>query len=242
MPTTISNGPASGTSGYARRLGLFSGTMAVVGGIIGGGIFRTPAVVAGRAGSAEVTLAVWVVGGVVALAGALCFGELGARRPRVGGGYVYLRETWGPLPAFLYGWTLLLVIATGAIAAVAVMFADYTLALFGLSARLTLPLAVGAIVLLSGINYLGVRSGALTQNIFTVLKLLALAALIGAGLVLAAPAEAGMQPAGVATGAGTIAGFGAALVPVLFTYGGWQQTNFIAEEIIDAERTLPRAL
>ena len=229
-------------SGYARRLGLFSGTMAVVGGIIGGGIFRTPAVVAERAGSAGVTLAVWIVGGAVALAGALCFGELGARRPRAGGGYVYLRETWGPLPAFLYGWTLLLVIATGAIAAVAVMFADYTLALFGLSARLTLPLAVGAIVLLSGINYLGVRSGALTQNIFTVLKLLALAALIGAGLLLAAPAEAGTQPAGAAAGAGAIAGFGAALVPVLFTYGGWQQTNFIAEEIIDAERTLPRAL
>jgi basic amino acid/polyamine antiporter, APA family len=231
-------------SGYARRLGLFSGTMAVVGGIIGGGIFRTPAAVAERAGSADVTLAVWVVGGAVALAGALCFGELGARRPRAGGGYVYLREAWGPLPAFLYGWALLLVIATGAIAAVAVMFADYTLALFGLPARLTLPLAIGAIVLLSGINYLGVRSGALTQNVFTVLKLVALAALIGAGLVVAGPAEAGTPPvAGVTrSGAGAIAGFGAALVPVLFTYGGWQQTNFIAEEIIDAERTLPRAL
>jgi basic amino acid/polyamine antiporter, APA family len=238
-------------SGYARRLGLFSGTMAVVGGIIGGGIFRTPAVVAERAGSSRVTLAAWVVGGAVALAGALCFGERGARRPRAGGGYVYLRETWGPLPAFLYGWTLLLVIATGAIAAVAVMFADYTLALFGLPARLTLPLAVGAIILLSGINYVGVRSGALTQNVFTVLKLAALAALIGAGLVLAGPAVAGAPPAaasaGVDVGArvgvgATITGFGAALVPVLFTYGGWQQTNFIAEEIIDAERTLPRAL
>jgi basic amino acid/polyamine antiporter, APA family len=231
-------------SGYARRLGLFSGTMAVVGGIIGGGIFRTPAAVAERAGSADVTLAVWVVGGAVALAGALCFGELGARRPRAGGGYVYLREAWGPLPAFLYGWALLLVIATGAIAAVAVMFADYTLALFGLPARLTLPLAIGAIVLLSGINYLGVRSGALTQNVFTVLKLVALAALIGAGLVVAGPAEARTPPvAGVTrSGAGAIAGFGAALVPVLFTYGGWQQTNFIAEEIIDAEQTLPRAL
>jgi basic amino acid/polyamine antiporter, APA family len=231
-------------SGYARRLGLFSGTMAVVGGIIGGGIFRTPAAVAERAGSADVTLAVWVVGGAVALAGALCFGELGARRPRAGGGYVYLREAWGPLPAFLYGWALLLVIATGAIAAVAVMFADYTLALFGLPARLTLPLAIGAIVLLSGINYLGVRSGALTQNVFTVLKLVALAALIGAGLVVAGPAGVGTPPvAGVTrSGAGAIAGFGAALVPVLFTYGGWQQTNFIAEEIIDAERTLPRAL
>ena len=106
--------------------------MAVVGGIIGGGIFRTPASVAERAGSVGLTLAVWITGGVVALAGAFCFGELGARRPRAGGGYVYLRETFGPLPAFLYGWTLLLVIATGAIAAVAVLFADYALPLLGL--------------------------------------------------------------------------------------------------------------
>ena len=126
-------------TGYARRLGLFSGTMAVVGGIIGGGIFRTPAAVAERAGSVGLTLAVWITGGVVALAGAFCFGELGARRPRAGGGYVYLRETFGPLPAFLYGWTLLLVIATGAIAAVAVLFADYALALLGLPGRVGPP-------------------------------------------------------------------------------------------------------
>jgi len=227
--------------GYARRLGLFSGTMAVVGGIIGGGIFRAPAAVAERAETTEVTLVAWLVGGVVAMAGAFCFGELGARRPRAGGGYVYLRETWGPLPAFLYGWTLLLVIATGAIAAVAVMFADYTLALFGLPAHLTLPLAVGAIVLLSGINDLGVRSGALTQNVFTVLKLGALAALIAAGLAFAAPAHQAAEPAARGGTAGVVA-FGTALVPILFTYGGWQQTNFIAEEIVEVERTLPRAL
>src|SRR2546427_12340275 len=118
---------------YARRLGLFSGTMAVIGGIIGGGIFRTPAAVAERVGSPQLALAAWVLGGVIALIGAFCFGELGQRRPRAGGGYVYLRETWGPLPAFLYGWALLLVIATGAIAAVAVTFANYTLALAGVS-------------------------------------------------------------------------------------------------------------
>ena len=121
--------------------------MAVVGGIVGGGIFRTPAAVAERVGSSGLILAVWVAGGLVALAGALCFGELGQRRPRAGGGYVYLRETWGPLPAFLYGWALLLVIASGAIAAIAVTFADYTLALTGLPRRLALPLAIGAIVL-----------------------------------------------------------------------------------------------
>src|SRR6059036_3218873 len=167
---------------YARRLGLFSGTMAVVGGIIGGGIFRTPATVAERLHSTSLVLLAWVIGGIVALIGAFCFGELGQRRPKAGGGYVYLRETWGPLPAFLYGWALLLVIATGAIAAVAVTFANYALALTGLPDRLTTPVAVAAIILLSAVNYMGVRPGALTQNIFTVLKLGALAALILAGL------------------------------------------------------------
>ena len=222
---------------YARRLGLFSGTMAVVGGIIGGGIFRTPATVAQRVSSSGMVLAVWVVGGVVALIGAFCFGELGQRRPRAGGGYVYLRETWGPLPAFLYGWTLVLVIATGAIAAVAVTFANYALELAGLSDRFTVPLAVGTIVLLAGINYVGVRPAAITQNIFTVLKLAALATLIAAGLFLAT-ATVPYRP----LPSSTVSSFGAALVPILFTYGGWQQTNFIAEEIIEPEKNLPRAL
>lgn len=222
---------------YLRRLGLFSGTMAVVGGIIGGGIFRTPATVAERLGSPELVLLAWVVGGAVAVIGALCFGELGSRRPRAGGGYVYLRETWGPLPAFLYGWTLVLVIATGAIAAVAVTFANYALALAGLPERFTVPVAIGAIVLLAGINYLGVKPAAITQNIFTILKLVALAALVACGIFLAAP-TAPYRPLPPVTASS----FGAALVPVLFTYGGWQQTNFIAEEIIEPERNLPRAL
>jgi APA family basic amino acid/polyamine antiporter len=224
---------------YARRLGLFSATMAVVGGIIGGGIFRTPAAVAARVGDPTLALGTWGAGALVALAGAFCFGELAWRRPRAGGGYVYLREAWGPLPAFLYGWALLLVIATGAIAAVAVTFADYTLALLGLPARLAVPVAVFAIVLLAGINYVGVRPGAITVNILTVLKLAALATLIGVGVAVGVPAPREALPA---AGSGGFRAFGAALVPVLFTYGGWQQTNFIAEEIVEPERTLPRAL
>src|SRR5205809_7903676 len=100
---------------YARRLGLFSGTMAVVGGIIGGGIFRTPATVAERLHSPSRELLAWVIGGIVALVGAFCFGELGQRRPRAGGGNGYLRAAFGRLPAFLYCWTLVLVIATRAI-------------------------------------------------------------------------------------------------------------------------------
>ncbi|HTI06743.1 MAG TPA: amino acid permease [Gemmatimonadales bacterium] len=225
------------TTTYARRLGLFSGTMAVVGGIIGGGIFRTPATVAERVGTSTAIIFVWVLGGVIALIGAFSFAELGQRRPRAGGGYVYLRETFGPLAAFLYGWTLVLVIATGAIAAVAVTFADYTLAFFDLPHRFSVPLAVAAIALLSGINYVGVRPAAITQNIFTILKLAALAALIGAGLVLAVPGAPPVSPS-----AHPSVSWGAALVPILFTYGGWQQTNFIAEEIVEPERNLPRAL
>jgi APA family basic amino acid/polyamine antiporter len=217
--------------------------MAVIGGIIGGG-FSHPASVAERVGSAPLFVVAWVLGGLVALAGAFCFGELGARRPKAGGGYVYLRETFGPLPAFLYGWALLLVITSGAIAAVAKTFAGYFLALAGLAQDLTVPVAVGAIVLLAGINYVGVKPAAVTQNIFTLLKLAALAGLIVAGLALSSIVPE-LPPPPAATplsGSGVVVAIGAALVPILFTYGGWQQTNFIAEEIIEPERNLPRAL
>ena len=226
---------------YARRLGLFSGTMAVIGGIIGSGIFLNPRYVALRVHTPFLTLGVWVLGGAIALAGAFCFGELGNRSPRAGGGYVYLRDAYGGLPAFLYGWMILLVIGTGAIAAVAVTFATYLASLLGLPEAWTQPLAVAAIVLLSTINYVGVKPGAITQNVFTLLKLAALTGLIAAGLLItghpASPAAAAPQAP-----ANLVLAVWAALVPVLFAYGGWQQTNFIAEEMVDAERNLPSAL
>src|SRR6266550_3535063 len=170
---------------YARRLGLFSGTMAVVGGIIGGGIFRTPATVAERLHSTSLVLLAWVIGGV------------------------------------------------------AVTFADYTLALLGLPHSYSVSLAVAAIVFHTGINYVGVRPAAITQNIFTILKLVALAALIGAGILLTIR-TASYRPLPPSTAG--VGALGAALVPVLIPYGGWQQTNFIAEEIVEPERNLPRAL
>ena len=215
--------------------------MLVVGGIIGSGIFLNPAIVAERVRTVELTLGVWVIGGVIAMIGALVFAELGARRPVAGGGYVYLRDAYGPLPAFLYAWTLLLVIATGAIAAVAVTFANYSATLLGLDASSRLPLAVGAILFLSAVNYVGVRPGAVTQNIFTILKLAALTLLVVAGLV-AAPAPAAAASLAPLNGSSVALAIGTALVPVLFAFGGWQQTNFVAEELIDAERNLPRAL
>jgi basic amino acid/polyamine antiporter, APA family len=221
--------------------------MAVVGGVIGSGIFLNPSIVADRVGTADGTLGVWVLGGIVALIGAFCFGELGQRRPQAGGSYVYLREALGPLPAFLYAWALLLVVATGAIAAVAVTFASYAMPLVGIDARHANLVAGGAILLFTVINYIGIRPGAITTNIFTLLKLAALGFLILVGL---APAAGGVEAAGViatapsappAASTGFLA-IAAALVPVLFAYGGWQQTNFIAEEIIEPRKNLPRAL
>jgi basic amino acid/polyamine antiporter, APA family len=238
-PDTEAARSASGS--YARRIGPFSGTMMVVGGIIGSGIFLNPALVAERVRTAELTLGVWVLGGGIAMIGALVFAELGARRPLAGGGYAYLRDAYGRLPAFLYAWTLLLVIATGAIAAVAVTFANYTAALLGFGQAARLPLAVSAILLLSAINYVGVRPGAITQNVLTVLKLSALAILIVAGLTLA-PSLALHEPLAPLPRGQILLAVGAALVPVLFAFGGWQQTNFVAEELIHPERNLPRAL
>ena len=216
----------------------------VVGGIIGSGIFLNPAIVAERVGTAPLTMLVWGIGAIVAILGAFIFAELGALRPAAGGGYAYLRDAFGPLPAFLYGWALLVAIASGATAAVAVTFASYAVPLLGLPAQARLPLAAAVIVLLAIINVVGVRPGALTQNVFTILKLAAIGALVIGGLAfsgahpLAPPASAAAHapPAALAIALGT------ALVPVLFAYGGWQQTNFVAEEMVDAERNLPRAL
>jgi APA family basic amino acid/polyamine antiporter len=216
--------------------------MLVIGGIIGAGIFLNPSVVAARVPSGTLAVLVWVVGGAVALAGALCFAELGARRPLAGGGYVYLRDAFGPLAAFLYGWAQLLVINSGGIAAVAVTFSSYATSLIGTS-RWTTPLAVAAIVFLSGVNYYGIRPGAVVQNVFTILKLAALATLIAVGLAAGIEPTTPVDPdrSGI-TASGVIKALGVALIPVLFAYGGWQSTNFVAEELRNTKRDLPRAL
>ena len=223
--------------------------MLVVGGIIGSGIFLNPSIVARRTGSATLTLATWTLGAVIALLGAFIYAELGRRRPQAGGGYAYLRDAFGPLPAFLYGWSMLLAIATGAIAAVAVTFATYAVRIFGLPAGSVTMLALGSVLLLSVVNVLGVQPGAATQNIFTVLKLGALAALLAAAVVMPAAVLPAFPAPIASTTLSPPTTFGAillamstALVPVLFSYGGWQQTNFVAEEMRDPERTLPRAL
>ena len=228
------------TIAYARRLGFFSATTLVIGGIIGSGIFRNPAEVARIVPTAALTNIAWGMGAVIALIGAFVFGELGCRRPLAGGGYAYLREALGPLAGFMYAWALLLVMSTGAIAAVAMTFAGYATALMGWPESVQSAVAIGAVAILTALNIVGVRPAAWTQNTFTVLKLAAIAALIAAAFL----APTGVHPGAMAPvrEGGLVLALGAALVPVLFAFGGWQQTNFVAEEIVNPERNLPRAL
>lgn len=234
--------PASDTaSPYLRRLGTWDAAMVVIGGVIGAGIFRTPATVAERTGSGWQLLLLWAVGGLLTLAGVLSYAELGTRRPQAGGTYVYLREAFGQLPAFLFGWTMALINYPGSIAAVATTFADYFCHAFGLSVLWIKAVAVGAIIFLVSVNLFGIRAGALVQNVFTVLKLGVIALLVVVGLVLAHGHMGGLLAADVAHPVPGGAFIGA-ILPVLFTYGGFHYLNDLAGEVRVPQRTLPRAL
>jgi APA family basic amino acid/polyamine antiporter len=213
--------------------------MVVVGGIIGAGIFLNPAAVAKATESNSAVLLAWALGGVFALTGAFIYAELGARRPQAGGGKVKQREANGPLIAFLYGWIMLLVNYSGSIATVATIFGTYACKAIGLPLEFVKPIAVGAIVLIAGINFFGIRAGATVQNIVTMLKLAAVAALIVTGLWFAG---VGSDVAAVPTAAAAKTGFGTAMLPVMFAYSGWFYINNIAGEIREPQRNIPRAL
>jgi APA family basic amino acid/polyamine antiporter len=219
---------------------LFDATMLVMGGIIGSGIFVTPAEVARHVDTPLLIVGVWVLGGAIALAASFVYAELAARRPEVGGQYAYLRDAYGPMPAFLYGWALLLVIQSGGMAAVAITFARY----FGNLVQLPVPdgvVAVAVLALLTLINCMGVRSGSNVQSGLMVLKILAIGMLVAAGAWLvpaSGRAVQQLQPASVST----LAAIGAAMTPVMFSYGGWQTASFVAGEIRNPERDLARGL
>jgi APA family basic amino acid/polyamine antiporter len=226
--------------GLARRLGVFDATMLVMGGIIGSGIFVTPAEVARHVDTPLLIIGVWVLGGIVALAASFVYAELAARRPEVGGQYAYLRDAYGPMPAFLYGWALLLVIQSGGMAAVAITFARY----FGNLVQLPVAdsaVAVAVLALLTLINCLGVRSGSNVQSALMLLKIGAIAVLAGAGLWLA-PAAAPHSVAPAVGPISTFAAVGAAMTPVMFSYGGWQTSSFVAGEMRNPQRDLGRGL
>ena len=238
--------PHSSAAHLARRLGLFDTTMIVMGGIIGSGIFINPYVVAQQVPSTILILAAWAFGGLIALAGAFIYAELASQNSESGGQYVYLRNAFHPALAFVYGWALLLVTQSGGMAAVAVTFAKYLCALGHAPASdngsgLIAAIALGTLTL---INCLGVRAGTTTQNVFTVLKLLAIAALVVFGLTIAGARPETVPGSAFSRGTlwNSLTAFGAALIPVQFAYGGWQTAPFVAGEVREPQKTLPRGI
>lgn len=251
MPTPNISGqtdPSANASptGLAARIGLFDATMVVMGGIVGSGIFINPYVVAGLVHTPGLILGAWLAGGALALVGAFVYAELAGRMPAVGGQYAYLREAYHPIFGFLYGWVLLFVIGAGGTAATAVTFAKYfhELSQAGVSENF---IAVGAVAILTLINCVGVRAGTGVQSFFMVLRILAIVLVAGCGgwLVLhhsAVPGPAWHPLLDRPVSFDLLTVVGATMVPVLFAYGGWQTTNFIAAEIRDPRKNLPRAL
>ena len=224
-----------------RQLGLFDAVMIVMGGIVGAGIFANPSEVAHHVHTAFLILGVWVLGGFIAMCGAFIWAELATRLPGTGGQYLYLREAYHPSVSFVYGWGLLLVTQTGGMAAVAVIFSSYFRALTAVAWNDSTIAAV-VLLILTGINCLGARAGSNVQSALMLLKIGAIAALVilgfalGGGSLKSGPLVA--QPASF----GLLRSIGAAMVPIAFTYGGWQTATFVAGEMRDARRDLSRGL
>jgi APA family basic amino acid/polyamine antiporter len=220
--------------------------MIVMGGIIGSGIFINPSVVAREVHTPALMLGAWAVGGLIALAGAFIYAELAAIRADVGGQYAYIREAFHPSVAFVYGWTLLLVTQTGGMAAVAITFAKYFLEITRLPASdaASAVVATIALALLTVINCLGVRAGSTVQNILMILKIAAIAALVVCGLFFVnSPSPIAPSDPSLTTDHRPLAtAFGAALIPVMFAYGGWQTSSFISGELREPQKDLPRGL
>jgi len=225
-------------TGLRRALGLLDATLVNVGVMVGSAVFLTASDVARAVPDPLLQLATWVVAGLFSLAGALTIAELGAALPRAGGLCVYLREAFGPFSGFLYGWALLVVIQTAAIAAVAVAFASYCGHFLPLSPLLTQLLAVASIALLTAVNVAGVREGVWTQNVVTFAKLALIVALVALafGGNTASAANLRGPLAGV-----TLAGFGAALIGPLFAFDGWITLSYMGGEVKEPQRNLPLA-
>jgi APA family basic amino acid/polyamine antiporter len=251
------------SDGLVRKLGLLDATTLLVGSMIGSGIFIAPSLMAKNVAAPGIYLGLWILGGVFTLMGAFAYAELSAMMPRAGGQYVFLRQAFGPLLAFLYGWTLFLVIQSGFCAAVSIAFAKY-LGLFlpaigedqVLLSAGTLRLnsaqlvAVGVIAVLTWVNTRGVEAGAKVQNLFTILKLAALLLLVLLGFAIGQGSFGNFLPlvstrvpdVPGAVQVGFLAALGVAVSKALFAYDAWNTVTFAAAEIREPGRNLPRAL
>jgi APA family basic amino acid/polyamine antiporter len=237
-----------GTAGLPRKLGLWSAIAVLVGSTIGSGIFRSPAAIAQRVPGPLPLIAVWVLAGFVTLCGALTLAEIAGAWPRTGGIYVFLREGWGRLSAFLFGWAQLTIIRAAALGAIATTFAEYFLRVLGFNPAIppydawvhyTAAIAIGV---MATMNILGVRFGAAIQNVTTLAKYGALLFIILLAFSLGLPDTGGNYTPLVPEGSFAIGAFGLALVSVLWAYDGWADLSFVAGEVKDPRRTLPRAL
>jgi amino acid transporter len=221
-------------------LGLGDAISIIVGIVVGAGIYETPPLVFQNVSGPWTGLAVWVLAGLLSLVGALCYAELATAYPRSGGDYVYLTRAYGPFVGFLFGWAQLAVILTGSIGMMAYVFADYAVKLVGLEPASGVAFAAAAVIVLTALNLLGVVLGKRTQNVLTAAKVLGLAGVVAVGLLgsqtstpVAAEAEAGHLG---------FQAFAFAMVLVFLTYGGWNDAAYVAAEVQDGRRNIPRAL
>ncbi len=220
----------------AALLGPWDAVSIVVGIVVGVGIFKAPAEVFAQVSGPGMALAAWVLGGLLSLAGALCFAELASAFPRSGGEYVYLTRAFGRGAGFLFGLAQVAVIRpAGAIGGVAYVFAEYAAPALGLSPGANVPLAALVIVLLTGVNVLGVNPGRRTQNLLTLLKVLAVSGIILAGFLGPAPTRAAVSPASAGS-------FAIVMVFVLYAYSGWHEAAYVTAEVRDRRRNVPLAL
>lgn len=235
----------AGVSGLRRELGLLDTTFVVMGGIIGVGIFVNPGAVVRIVEHPGIAMLAWIVGGVLAVIGGLSYAEIGSRLPYVGGQYVYLARGWHPIVGYLYGISKLFIVNAGAMAAIGIVFAQQIDRAFVPLGSERIPwVGAAAIVLLALIQYFGVRPGKRTNNLLMAGKLLGITALLGLAVWKAPTSVSDFLPLPNSFGFGgpSLTLLFAALVPVLFAYGGWENCSFIAGEIKDPERTLAKGV
>lgn len=227
-----------------RKLGLFSAVAVLVGSTIGSGIFRSPAGVAAKIPDASLFFLAWIIGGVCVLAGALTYAELAGALPFTGGVFVYLREGFGRMPAFLFGWAELTIVRASALGAIATVFAEYLLRILGLSVTgdAVHYLAAASILLVAVFNFVGVNIGALVQNLTTTAKYAALVALVAASFLLGGSATGTSISAVATTSSTSVSLFGLALISILWVYDGWADVTFVSGEVRRPERFLPLSL
>jgi amino acid transporter len=229
-------------SSLPRRLGLWTSIAVVVGSTIGSGIFRTPSGIAEHLPGPLPMLGVWAAGGLLVLCGALTLAEVAGALPNTGGIYVFVREGWGRLAAFLFGWTQLVMVRAAALGALAITFAEYLLRVLDRDQALAPYVAAAAIAITCVSNILGIRFGAAIQNLTTLAKYGGLVVIIVLALTIGLPATGGHYTPLAPAGSFSVAAFGLALVSILWAYDGWADLSFVGGEVTNPRRNLPRAL